>query len=288
MNPTEIVFNEILSHPHIRPLRLRNTRYLIDVIPEHPFVWYPLKLPACQPDIPQPVSDGYWYRGQWNSLVCRKEVRSVRKYRECLCNTSVYFLGDILQQQRAVALLGALNVTHNETTADFHELITNASSIETVYNISVIFQSHPFTSDKKFRNTIQSGSNYEAEVINSLSYNKTKTILVISPSYHFQFWQIQAYHEYLEYLRQAVVSFRERMPFGKIVLVSPQFPSGDNKLLPIFLRMHDLQRTVFEKSGVYFMDVYDLEQGVTWDKNQNVSPHVLKEEIHLFLSLVCE
>ncbi|PIK43263.1 putative NXPE family member 3-like [Apostichopus japonicus] len=262
------------------------TTYMYSGWRGHPFAWRPIKVPECEPNIPQGLSDGYWYEGVWNSLACHSTISSTSGFLRCLHNTSMFFLGDNHLQQRALTLLNVLNVTQNDTINGFNTF-QNVSFQESGYNISLFYKPHPFTGETKLTDMYQASSSYEAELMNSLSNNASKSVLLVGPSYHLQYWQVDAYREYLEHLREATVQFLKRMPFGKIVLMSPPFFTDDYKMQGIYQHMDNVQREVFEGSGVYFMDVYDLEQAASWGKLKDVTPEVLKEEMHLFLSLVC-
>ncbi|XP_070539549.1 NXPE family member 2-like [Ptychodera flava] len=57
-------------------------------------------IPSCEADLKAPLSDGYWIKDRWVSLVCQnKKWDDVIEVQRCLQNKEIYFLGDSTTRQ---------------------------------------------------------------------------------------------------------------------------------------------------------------------------------------------
>lgn len=246
-----------------------------------------LSLPPCGPDIPVSLSDGYWYKGRWNSLVCD----AVQPYEntsaiQCLKHTNVVFTGDSTTRQWFASLAELFGVGHPED----HERTFTLERFIPKYDINISFVFHPLSTHPKPVLVNMSQVRFEVDILLDLPRHTCKHVIVISPWAHFIMWPWDAYLEWLTHIRDAMLEVKQRCPKLKVVIKSPHAVDKVTSMKGrdfMYLEMMKAMREVFQGSGVLFIDIWDMDYAYPSPMVLHMPKDVINQEISLFLSYVC-
>ncbi|XP_077982507.1 NXPE family member 3-like [Glandiceps talaboti] len=268
--------------------------YLMTPIKDSPF-WIDIKepdigreniqtnLPKCGPDLPMPLSDGFWESfGVWTSLTCKARHWAAEEIRQCLIGKTLYMIGDSTLRQWHEAL----TITLGER-MDFD--IIRQSWTNEKYHTSFIFEFHAIlvgTYDLDFW-----GQKFEGDILDDLQ--RCNYIIVLSLTYHFPTWNINSYTERLRLLRQAIIRLKARCP--EIVIVVKSSHPRDHTVLESYIHssdwtLYDMNRLLREHLGglgALFVEVWDMSLSHSSDNDVHVTRKVVRQQVDLFLSYIC-
>ncbi|OWF55669.1 NXPE family member 3-like [Mizuhopecten yessoensis] len=216
---------------------------------------------------------GYFYKGQWRSLVCRPSLRwRYESYLKCLKNRPVLMTGDSTTRNWFSPLAKLLNLhilVGNREIKDkawqkFSEAVDNDTAISMYWTPHEI----PFYSHEQNKNNFRS----VASRIDELPGNKS-AIVVLHWYGHLTRTTPEQYREHVQSAKKAVVRLLRRSPHSSIFIKGPH-----SYTYGIFLEPFDYLSRIFEQilyeefkdlqHKVYYIDQWDATVG-----NENVHIH---------------
>ncbi len=263
--------------------------FLSERIPNQPTIPKEiLYLPPCGPDLPPaPLTDGYWYNNQWNSLICdAKQIYNKSIALQCLQNTNVVFTGDSTTRQWFASLARLFDVGHPEDHERTFFLERNIAEAD--INISFIF--HPLSTHPKPVFVNMSQVRFEVDVLLDLSQHTCKHVVVISPWAHFIMWPWDAYTEWLTHIRDAMLEVKKRCPNLIVIIKSPHAVDKVTTMKGrdfMFKEMMHAMRETFQGTGAIFIDIWDMDYAYPIPMVLHMPDDVINQEIALFLSYIC-
>ncbi|XP_072013182.1 NXPE family member 4-like isoform X2 [Amphiura filiformis] len=250
-----------------------------------------LKLPPCGKDLPISISDGYWMNHTWTSLICKPTLQySPSLIRRCLRNHYIHLTGDSTTRQWFFSLTNALNVNipgGNDKTKMKYKYFSDSS-----LNLNMTFTFHPITYQMSFIVNI-SEMRFEVDVILNLPRYTCNHVIVISPWTHFLTWPWESYIEWLTNIKSAIIEARKTCPDIKVVIKSPHALEDEmtsRTLMGVdilFWNMKHEMRNIFQGSGVFFVDIWDMDHSYPAQNDMHMPDHVINQEVALFLSYIC-
>ncbi len=248
-------------------------------------------LPLCKSHFQSGV--GFWRANYWVSMVCRTKqwyTFSAERIGRCLQNKDVYFLGDSTTRQWAYKLLDLLNAPVDIPKDDLTFYFKYNKYFEH-FNLNITFQFHPHFIGLKEVNL--ENEMYEVDVIDGLQCADCNFVVIISPWAHFAQWWADAYVERLRLLRASVERLKKRCPGVKIVLKGPhpRNHGGPYSLLLnsdyIIFKVKEAMEEVFRDADVYYINVWDLNNGYKGENMIHMPPVVIQQEVSILLSYLC-
>ncbi|XP_071955635.1 NXPE family member 4-like [Antedon mediterranea] len=247
-----------------------------------------IERPECVPDIPEPISDGFWYRNRWNSFACRSKLWSRTQIRRCTKNKRLIFLGDSTTKQWCEKLLTHLHID------------VPAEQLKRSYNIvteflNMTFQFHPFNLGNGMED-VDKGM-FEVDFLQALSTDTCNYAILISPWAHYEVWTKEAYETRLEHVRDAVVQFRKKCPDTKFIVKgshprrhSPKSLQFDIAKLTSDVLLYEFRRLMhdtFHGMGVHFIDIWDMNLAYDYPNTIHMPLEVAIQELFMYFSHIC-
>ncbi|XP_077868601.1 NXPE family member 3-like [Saccoglossus kowalevskii] len=229
------------------------------------------KLPMCGPDLPIPLSDGYWEDNTtFVPLVCQSKQWTEEEIDKCIANTEVLGVGD----STLGPLTKAFIKTREMQEENFH-FMTPRLAGPRVLIMETVFESDMM--DKITKAQCQS---------------KTPIVL-LNFCFHYAFWSTRGYVERLVRVKLAVERLFQRCPNSKVLIKLGH--SRDNLYKEqnihsnnwIFYDMNRIQRRIFGGTGVLFLDPWDLINSSFEENTIHMGATVRRQEWFLALSYVC-
>ncbi|XP_072023303.1 NXPE family member 3-like, partial [Amphiura filiformis] len=256
-----------------------------------------------------PKHHGYWtgYNDAndippiWNSLVCQtSQWRNTSKVNQCLRNKKLLLMGDSTTRQWVenlpALILGNYKFDIGKL-ADVSSLPRVSAQFYKTINFSVNFLFHPHAISKmEISPAVLAKIRYEVEILDTYEIKQCKNTLgiLISPWAHFAQWTRHSFEQRLQKLKEAVVRFHSRCPQVPIVLKGPHVRdhrSPESRLYTsdyLLQQMGVLMRELFRETGVWFLDVWDMNLSYPSRKVIHMPGVVVQQELSMFLSYVCD
>ncbi|XP_006822623.1 NXPE family member 3-like [Saccoglossus kowalevskii] len=250
-------------------VQLKQSPLVINIL-DHPTPVPPPKLLPCGPDVPRPLSDGYWDNNvTFVPLVCQSKQWSKEEFNKCMFNKQVTGIGDsTLRQFFSFADTFGFNIS------DFHVLALRiAGEIVSIWK--------PM---------------FAADLIDNITQKQcdTKTqVVILNFSFHYGRWSIRSYVERVFRAKLASERLLQRCPNSKVIIKLAH--ARDNNWRGqnihsnnwLYYDMNRIIRRVFGGIGVVFLDVWDMVDS-SFDENQvHMSTVVMRQELYLLLSYIC-
>ncbi|XP_077868734.1 NXPE family member 3-like [Saccoglossus kowalevskii] len=229
-----------------------------------------LDIPLCGPDLPVPLSDGYWDDNiTFVPLVCRSKQWSVQEVDECLSDTEFVVSGDSTVWQFGTIM--------NQR---FHKKFVN--------NMVVPRFGGPTT---YFWNLV-----LESDLLDNITIDKCRAktpVVVLNFCFHYGVWSTRSYLQRIYRAKLAIDRLMKRCPKSKVVIKLAH--ARDNVYLEqsihssnwIFYNMNRMVRRVFWGSGVIFLDVWDMALSAPYTNTVHMASQVLFQELYLMFSYIC-
>ncbi|XP_072045527.1 NXPE family member 4-like [Amphiura filiformis] len=247
-------------------------------------------LPTCQPQTPIPSITGYWMHNQWHPFHCRKYncwTNSI-KVAECLRNKEIYIMGDSNGRQYYNEIIPLLPPEPADVDVRKSE---HMHWYTKTYNISMTFDFHPESIASHW--LTYGVFHYEVDILDQLVNAECNYVIIISTWAHFTQWTRSAFVERVGLLREAVDRFVKRCPNAPIILKSPHprdHWSLQSRLLCSDFMLYQLRkilRKIFADSGVFFLDVWDMNIAFPAENSIHMPTTVVDQELFMILSYVC-
>ncbi|XP_077994397.1 NXPE family member 3-like [Glandiceps talaboti] len=229
-----------------------------------------LKLPPCGPDIPVPLSDGYWADNTtFVPLMCRSQQWSDEEVKTCLLNKRLYIYGG--------STMGQVSRSFK---FDFP-----------------IFKTFTFLALRlgRFVQPVTS-VNFESDVIDTIPQevcNNSTAVFIVNFSFHFASWTTRPYIERLFQAKLAIVRFLNRCP-GSMVLIRLSNPRENDQINQrvhssdwILYDQNRMIRRVFAGIGVRFIDVWDMVLSHHEPNVVHMPMYIIKQQVEMMLSYMC-
>ena len=254
-----------------------------------------------------PKNHGYWTDTRhddlppiWNSLICKfSQWRNTSKVKQCLRNKKLLLMGDSTTRQWLENLPALVFGNYNLDIGRFAEVSSLprvSSQFYETMNLTVDFHFHPHAISKlEISPEVLAKIRYELEILDTYPQEDCKETLgiVISPWAHFAQWTRDSFEQRLHKLKEAVDRFHSRCPQVRIVLKGPHIRdhrSPESRLYTsdyLLQRMGVLMREIFRKTGVWFLDVWDMNASYPSRKVIHMPSFVVQQELSMFLSYIC-
>ncbi|KAH3707923.1 NXPE family member 1-like [Dreissena polymorpha] len=187
--------------------------------------------------------NGYWARNQWRMYNCSSSlVHSVKSYRNCLQNKTVYFLGDSTVRQYAEYFINTL-LGYN--VKNFKDMVGSgrqyhSKQIYKNFGINVTYIKHamPFH-NPDFPPTGITSLPMEIERLSNSDIPDKALILVVNYHVHFQAYPVDIFRGRVRSLAQSLSIFLQAKPTASVLFKGFHACSDDtrwfdNKLTLIF------------------------------------------------------
>ncbi|XP_077977081.1 NXPE family member 3-like [Glandiceps talaboti] len=231
------------------------------------------ELPPCGPDLPVPMSSGYWKTNlTFIPLMCRSQTWLQEDIERCLLGKHLYFYGDSTVHQIRHHLLDTFPVISSKLHVhDQFVLLRTGSRVQYYENML-----------------------FEGDLIDEITNCTSEIPLVIlNFCFHFGSWTTRAYLDRLFGAKVAIVRLFSRCS-NSIVVIKLAHPRENlNSVQSVHspnVRFHDMDRMirrVFGGIGVSFLDIWDLSMSHTSVDKVHMPPSVIRQEFYLMLSYVC-
>ncbi|XP_077985276.1 NXPE family member 3-like [Glandiceps talaboti] len=232
------------------------------------------KLPLCGPDIPVPLSDGYWADNTtFVPLMCRSQQWSDEEIKTCLSNKSIYIYGGSTMGQ-----------VYRSFKYDFPVSDHSLKRYSLVaLRVTPIFL--PVT-----------GLNLESDEIDTIPQdvcNNSTAVFIVNFSFHFVTWTTSTYLERVFHAKLAIVRFLNRCP-GSMVLIRLSNPRENDQINQrvhssdwILYDQNRMIRRVFAGIGVRFIDVWDMVLSHHEPNVVHMPMYIIKQQVEMMLSYIC-
>ncbi|XP_002733808.1 NXPE family member 3-like [Saccoglossus kowalevskii] len=228
-------------------------------------------LPPCGPDLPIPISDGYWSdNNTYVSLVCKSQQWTPVQIRKCLSNVAIRLCGDSTIGQ----IRQRLSWVHNHT-----DIITGNGFFSVGPN-PVYFWNFTF----------------ESEFLDSITTENCaskKYVIMMNIMFHYASWSLRSYIDRLFVTKFAVQRFLKRCPTAVVIFKSAHTRDNVNAIQVLhssnwaFYDMDRMIRSVFSGIGVHFLGVWDMCLSHFSKPDVHMAKNVIEQEIQLMFSYIC-
>ncbi len=247
-------------------------------------------LNPCLPDLPNPLSHGYWNSSKWVSLVCKTHQWTPTEAGKCLQNKHLILLGDSTTKQWYMDLMELFEENSN---LEGVEIDVKMKVIQ-IFNITVYWHFHPWAIGSNIKYIVD--LKYEVDVIDEINEtNCSKYVIVVSPWAHFTQWPRSSYVDRLKLLKLAIERLQARCPGATIIVKGPH-PRLDIVRRPknlfdgrdyILFEMNSIMRDIFSGIGAHYIDVWDLNLSHPAKNDIHMPFDVVRQELFMLLSNVC-
>ena len=214
---------------------------------------------------------------------------TVESFGQCLGNKDIYFLGDSTSRQWAYQLLAFLGapVSLSKTKTAMYKHKRHFDQ----FNLTITFQFHP--------QILGSGivdlrdEMYEVDLIDSLQNTDCNYVVLVSPWAHFSQWFYPAYVERLHLLKASIKRLRDRCPGVPIIVKSPHVRDHKDAFTQLLSSDYTIYRAkqaleeVFRDAGVYYINVWDINNAFPGQKTVHMPLTVVNQELSILLSYLC-
>lgn len=210
---------------------------------------------------------------------------------ECLRGQNIYLTGDSTTRQWFAEIAKSLNLS-SAADRQFKDKSFHLFRKDMKSNISLEFIFHPLSLHPSAVFVNFSIVRFEADVLHSLAKVPCQNaIVVISPWAHFPNYPWGSYVDWLEGIRDAYSYVKRTCPNIKLVVKTPHPVNMQWEMKArdwMFYQMKEAMWKVFQGSGAFFLDVWDMNLSYpSAPINMHMPNNVIQEEVSLFLSHAC-
>ncbi|XP_077981362.1 NXPE family member 3-like [Glandiceps talaboti] len=234
-----------------------------------------LKLPSCGPDLPIPLSNGYWSDNlTFVPLMCQSQQWTPDDAVTCLSGKHLHFYGGSSLQSNLKVLKPFLGDHLNA-------------------QANVLFHGQFVALRMGIINQTLRGNPFEADYIDKIECTTHTPVLVMNFCFHFGSWPSRAYLDRLFAAKLALVRLTKRCP-NSIILFKLSHPRSKATLQQSvhsanyrFYDMNRMARRVLGGIGIRFLDVWDLVLSHSHENDIHPPSFIVQQQIHLMLSFIC-
>ncbi|XP_073407763.1 NXPE family member 3-like isoform X2 [Dendrobates tinctorius] len=243
------------------------------------------KLPTCRSGLNASQPSGFYYGGNWTSLVCQEHhFPHPSDALACLKGKDIHMFGDSTLRQwfeyleKFIPSLKRIDLHVNYQSGPL-------IAVETTAGLVMRWQAHglPLRTTK----TMMSDLHYEAADLAGIG-GGPHTVIVLTLWAHFTTYSVSVYLERLERVRQAISSLLFRSPETTVIIKSAN--TGYKSIYGsdwLSLQLDILLRATFKGMRVIILDVWDMTSCHYLPDNIHPGPPVIKNEVDLMLSYIC-
>ncbi|XP_033123198.1 NXPE family member 3-like [Anneissia japonica] len=247
-----------------------------------------LKLQKCRPDVPEPLSDGFWENKTWHSFSCNTKQWTRDEIKDCVKGKKLFFMGDSTSRQWYHKLLVLLGFPLPE------DMAQTAMHLQSdIINMTFIF--HSYIVSKRLE--LENFANFEVDQLDYLPKDTCDYIITISPFAHYEHWTKEAYITRLENIRTGIFKFRKRCPEAVFVIkgsharrVKTEEKKEINGYFTSDLLLYQFRRLLretFSGMNVHFLDIWDMNLSYYTPNTVHMPPDVILQELFMYFSHVC-
>ncbi|XP_033115288.1 NXPE family member 3-like [Anneissia japonica] len=247
-----------------------------------------LNLQKCRPDIPEPLSDGFWENSTWHSFACNAKLWTTDEIKVCIKGKNLIFMGDSTTRQWCEKLLYYFGLGLPKTYSVGSIYVQNDI-------INMTFRFHPYILSSRLE--LKDFGKFEVDQLDSLPNDTCDYIIMISPWAHYDFWTKEAYKTRLKNIRAGIIKFRKRCPESVFVIKSPhpKQERGPSKgeitgwlaSDVLYYQFRRLLRETFSGISVHFIDIWDMNLSYYTPNTIHMPMDVLLQELFMYFSHVC-
>ncbi|XP_077980076.1 NXPE family member 3-like [Glandiceps talaboti] len=228
------------------------------------------ELPSCGPDLPVPMSNGYWKNYEtFIPLMCKSQQWTKTDIAKCVTGKYLHFYGDS-------TLLGRYTSSLPSGQGGFK-----------VDGMMLGFRAGGAA--RRIGHTI-----FEADYIDThISCTTYTPMLVINFAFHFGSWGTRPYLDRLFAAKLAMLRLFDRCP-GSIVIIKLLHPRDNTRPEQAAhssnYRFHDMNRMarrVFGGLGIRFLDIWDMVASHSIANDVHPPGVICTQEINLLFSYIC-
>ena len=251
------------------------------------------ELPGCTQGLsPRPLysTAGFYYGGQWNSLVCNNKHFTVSgaltKIRQCLKNNTLHFWGDSTLRQwyeYFVAVLKSTLDEHKAANTKFGPHI----AVDKTFNITFRYLHHGFPIRNSW--TLVKDIHYVPNMIDEIQSDGNEIVL-LSLWAHFTPNDLPFYRQRWETTKRAIIRLQSRNPDVRIVIKSANTRAqSPNDLSNWYAWQLDIvmREIMSELDYVIIIDAWDMTTGHESGVRIHPLGAVISQEIDMLLSYLC-
>ncbi|XP_070575067.1 NXPE family member 4-like [Ptychodera flava] len=246
----------------------------------------PGALRPCGPDLPMPISDGFWESTtKWTSLACMARHWNADQIIQCAHGKSFVIIGDSTTRQWHAAITKKLKLK-----LEGGKLLQRSEGSS--QNISATFHFHAVVVGSAVIDFWK--QRFESDIIDNITDSQCNSVIVLSVSYHFASWTKDSYEERLFRIRLAIIRLRKRCQ--DIIIVVKSAHPRDHRGMEAYIHssdwtLYDMNRKMresFRGLGVNFVDIYDMSLAHFAKNNVHMPVDtVIPQQVDLLFSYIC-
>ncbi|XP_077867631.1 NXPE family member 3-like [Saccoglossus kowalevskii] len=228
-------------------------------------------LPVCGPDLPIPITDGYWENNvTFIPMVCQSKQWSQIEANKCLSNKLFKIYGDSTSEQVQRRLFGALR---------------------SYSNIEHQFIAPRLGGGARLVNNMVMESDY-LDSLPQEACTAKQLIVILNFAFHFRVWSNRSFLERIFHAREAVKRLMRRCHDNVLIFIKMAHPPGYGKQSVrssnwTYYALNRMIRSVFGGIGVHFWELWDLVDSHPSPNVVHVSKYLLDQQVQLLFSYIC-
>ncbi|XP_072048641.1 NXPE family member 3-like [Amphiura filiformis] len=243
-------------------------------------------LPDCYlgitPRSPNHVA-GFYYKDEWNSLVCKNRVFKTTETMKCLQNKTLHFWGDSTLRQWYEYLVAVL--PFNETKGTNVKFGPHVA-VNEVNNVTLHYRHHGYPIRSLWTPVVD--IYYVPNLIDAI--RDTGDDIVLSLWAHFTATSLNYYQNRWEAIKQSILRLKTRKPGTRVIIKSAntrEKTSLDHDSWYAWELDKLMRKIIYGVSDVTIIDVWDMTVGHRTGYEIHPAREVISQEIGMLLSFIC-
>ncbi|XP_070537147.1 NXPE family member 1-like [Ptychodera flava] len=235
----------------------------------------PLDIPVCGPDLPIPLSSGYWKNNHtFVSFVCRSQDWTPEQRFKCATDKLFFFTGD--------------STTDGQFGMVFTDREIMGGRVPTQKKFVALRAGHPIQSLEKIM--------FESDFIDTINSSMCAAhipVVFFNYCFHYGQWSIRAYLDRVYQMKLSIIRLFERCPTA-VVIAKLGHPRDNSDAIQsqhsgnyLYYDMNRMLRRVLGGIGVHFLDVWDMVAAHPDDNTVHVGRHIIIQQMNMMFSHIC-
>ncbi|XP_072048640.1 NXPE family member 3-like [Amphiura filiformis] len=244
-------------------------------------------LPDCYlgitPRSPKHVA-GFYYKDEWNSLVCKNRVFQSAETMKCLQNKTLHFWGDSTLRQWYEYLVAVLPFNETKgTNVRFGPHI----AVNEVNNVTLYYRHHGYPIRNSWTPAVD--IYYIPNLIDAIR-DTGDDIVLLTLWAHFTATNLNYYQNRWEAIKQSILRLKTRKPGTRVIIKSAntrEKTSLDHDSWYAWELDKLMRKIMYGVSDVQIIDVWDMTLGHRTGYRIHPVREVISQEIGMLLSFIC-
>ena len=246
-------------------------------------------LPRCtfgiKPRVPDSAA-GFYYKDEWNSLVCKNKKFTVPEIRKCLQNQRLHFWGDSTLRQWYEYFAALMKDTLIETKAQNSKFGPH-EAVDATYNVTFYYRHHGYPIRNEW--TSVADIHYIPNMIDEIPSGGNEIVL-LSLWAHFTATNLDYYRKRWQLIKDAILRLKLRNIGARIIIKSANTrePVAMDYLSWLAWELDKVMRGIMlGVDGVTIIDVWDMTMGHRTGFHIHPEKEIISQEIGMLLSFLC-